>query len=192
MSAIIHALKSSLDNFKGKSMLVALSGGHDSMVLCHALLELKISFSCAHCNYRLRGEESDKDAIFIQEFCAHYKIPLHLKIQPINGLETSNIQEKARNIRNDFFKKIMKDNSYDYLLVAHHAEDRIESFLINLIRGSGLNGLGTMPAYNQSIIRPFIHLSKSDLNSFAEERKIQWREDSSNSEDKYVRNILRH
>ncbi|MEP7195798.1 MAG: tRNA lysidine(34) synthetase TilS [Saprospiraceae bacterium] len=192
MHVVLEAINACLLNIKEKSFLIALSGGHDSMVLCKALLEFNIPFGAAHCNYGLRGQESDQDALFIQEFCNKFGIRLHLKIEKINPLNSGNIQNEARNIRHDFFKELIQKHGYDYLLLAHHGEDRIESFLINLMRGSGIKGLSTMPQSNLHILRPFIGLTKAELHDYALKSELVWREDSSNLESKYYRNKIRH
>ncbi len=192
MNLVHAAIKQNILSLKDRKFLLALSGGVDSMVLANAMLELKIPFSVAHCNYRLRDIESDKDADFIRSFCHANNLTLYLKIHPINKNNTSNIQEIAREIRHEYFKFLMDKHHYTNVILAHHSEDRIESFMLNLSRGSGLKGLSTMHLQNQAILRPLLNTKKSELLEYAKIRGIPWREDSSNSESYYSRNYIRH
>ncbi|NOT37679.1 MAG: tRNA lysidine(34) synthetase TilS [Saprospiraceae bacterium] len=191
MLAVDKAIYSHFDFLKERNILLALSGGLDSMVLSHALIKAGLKFSAAHVNYKLRSNDSDDDEKFVANFCKNKGIPIHIKIEPINSKIQSNIQNTAREIRHQFFTQLRSENNYNILLTAHHQNDRVENLLINLARGSGLRGLSAMPVSSGSIFRPLLDLSKADIMHYAEENKIKWREDSSNSEDYYFRNYLR-
>ena len=180
---------------KGKKLLLAISGGIDSMVLLNLLHHLEYTIAIAHCNFGLRGNESDGDEEFIKAECERYKIPIHIqKFDTQQFAETYKLstQLAARKLRYDWFSVLLKDNNYDYLLTAHHLDDSLETFLINLTRGSGLDGLVGIPEQNERIIRPLLLFSRQEIVNYAQENNVQWREDSSNASDKYVRNKIRH
>ena len=180
---------------KGKKLLLAISGGIDSMVLLNLLHHLKYTIAIAHCNFGLRGNESDGDEEFIKAECERYKIPIHIqKFDTQQFAETYKLstQLAARKLRYDWFSILLKDNNYDYLLTAHHLDDSLETFLINLTRGSGLDGLVGIPEQNERIIRPLLLFSRQEIVNYAQENNVQWCEDSSNASDKYVRNKIRH
>ena len=180
---------------KSKKLLIAFSGGLDSLVLSHLLSVLKYDISLAHCNFRLRGIESDID----EKFALQKAKGLDIKYY-VNRFDTSDyakknklsIQMAARELRYTWFQEIMQDNDYDYLLTAHHADDNLETFLINLSRGTGLEGLTGIPEINQKIIRPLLVFSKIQLEKYAKAKQLRWREDISNADTKYLRNRIRH
>jgi tRNA(Ile)-lysidine synthase len=193
------ALKNHIDNnlsfLKGKKLLVAISGGIDSVVLTHLLYRLRFSISLAHCNFMLRGKESNKDEQFVISLGKSLGIPAYTiqfeteKYATDNGIST---QMAARELRYNWFEEIRKQHHLDYILTAHHKEDVIETFLINLTRGTGLDGLTGIPAVNRNIVRPLLPFSRNEILVFAVKNKIQWQEDQSNSSIKYVRNKIRH
>ncbi len=189
---VLNAVKKSIHDHPATKILVAASGGHDSMVLIDALQKTNIKFACAHCNYQLRGIESDLDAEFLRDYCQSRHIPFYLKIHSLNDHNQSNIQEEARIIRHEFFNEILEENDFDYLMTGHHVEDRLETFILNFSRGSGINGLSSMPHRSKHIVRPFIKLTKAELNEYALQNHVAWREDSSNKENFYTRNKLRN
>jgi len=188
-------LHKNLHFLTGKKLLLAVSGGIDSMVLVHLLYHLNYDITIAHCNFNLRGEESDADEQFIRDYAAQYTIKVF-----VTGFNTTafakdaklSIQIAARQLRYSWFAELLKENSLDYLLTAHHLDDSIETFLINFTRGTGLEGLMGIPQINDSIIRPLLPFTRTDIEGYAKENNIQWREDSSNASNKYLRNKLRH
>ena len=180
---------------KGKKLLLAVSGGIDSMVLMRLCIEMKMDISVAHCNFSLRGDDSDADEDFVKSQTDKLQIPIFIKkfdTKKIAEKEKSSIQVVARNLRYEWFNTLLINNDYDYILTAHHLDDSLETFLINFTRGSGLNGLTGIPKQNVSIVRPLLPFSRTEIEIFANENKVEWREDSSNASDKYLRNKLRH
>ena len=180
---------------KEKKLLIAISGGLDSVVLTHLFHQLSFDISLAHCNFNLRGIESDQDEIFVKELGEK----LHLKIVT-KGFETENfasenqlsIQVAARNLRYEWFQEIIAKNQFDFVLTAHHSDDNLETFLINLTRGTGLEGLTGIPELNNNILRPLLVFSRDEIENFATKNNIDWREDKSNASNKYVRNKIRN
>ncbi len=175
---------------KNDRLLVAVSGGLDSMVLIEVLYELGYRFSIAHCNYQLRIPDSDQDELFIKTWAESRNILCHVAQKPLT--ESGNIQDQARTERYAFFNQLVKEYHYQYIVTAHHANDQVEGFFLQLSRGSGLNGLKGMNPKSGLIRRPFLNLSKHDLLHYAQEQSIAYRIDSSNLTDKYLRNYFRN
>ena len=179
---------------KDKKLLLAVSGGIDSMVLLDLFYKLRFDICVVHCNFQLRGKESKGDEMLVREICQDSYIPYFIEsfdtteFAKINKLS---IQLAARKLRYDWFQEIIS-LGFDYVLTAHHLDDNVETFLINFTRGTGLEGLTGIPAQNGNIIRPLLPFSREEIENYALENKIQWREDSSNASDKYFRNKLRH
>jgi len=180
---------------KGKKVLVAISGGLDSVVLAHLITELNFDISLAHCNFQLRGIESDLDEAFVLQIAQEKTLPVFIKKFDTEIFAKKNklsIQIAARQLRYKWFEELISEHHFDYVLTAHHADDNLETFLINLTRGSGLDGFTGIPAINRNIIRPLLTSSRDEILTFAKEKNIEWREDESNSSIKYVRNKIRH
>ncbi len=180
---------------KDKKLLIAISGGIDSVVLTHLLHQLNYTISLAHCNFQLRGEESNLDELFIKNLGKELNIDVFstqfdtIKYSKDNKLST---QLAARKLRYDWFHELEEKHNFDNILTAHHADDNLETFLINLTRGTGLEGLIGIPSVNGSLIRPLLVFSREEIESYALSNAIKWREDASNSEIKYIRNKIRH
>nr|WP_299031176.1 tRNA lysidine(34) synthetase TilS [uncultured Tenacibaculum sp.] len=180
---------------KEKKLLIAISGGVDSVVLAHLLHQLHFNISLAHCNFRLRGKESDLDELFVKELGKSLNIQTFTTRFNTNEYATKNklsTQLAARELRYSWFDTLSQENNFDYILTAHHADDNLETFLINLSRGTGLEGLTGIPPVNKNIIRPLLIFSREEIVTFAQNNNIQWREDKSNAETKYLRNKIRH
>lgn len=181
-----------LENSK---LLLATSGGIDSMVMVHLLHESNYSIALSHCNFQLRGVESFGDQNFVQEYANANEIPLFLTQFDTEAFANDyklSTQIAARELRYNWFYELLETENYDYILTAHHADDNIETFLINLSRGTGLEGLVGIPAQNDKIVRPLLPFTRAEILAYAKENNIQWREDSSNASDKYLRNKIRH
>lgn len=196
---MLKKLQNHLDSnfpFLEKSKLfLAVSGGIDSIVLLNIFHKLKYEIAVLHCNFSLRNSESDADEYFVKTFCDDRKIPIFIQTFDTKKFASDynlSIQLAARKLRYDWFYKQFQEHNFDYILTAHHLDDSLETFLINLTRGTGLDGLTGIPVQNDAIIRPLLPFSRLEIETFAKENNIKWREDSSNASDKYLRNKLRH
>jgi tRNA(Ile)-lysidine synthase len=164
-------------------------------VLLHLFVKAGYRVAVAHCNFKLRGKESDDDELFVRNLVKKYKTEIFVKQCPAAEYANQHnltIQEAARELRYGFFDTLLAEKKFDKIAVAHHADDDLETFFINLIRGSGLQGLKGMPVQRNNIIRPLMFATRDEIEQFARNNSITWREDSSNESDKYLRNNLRH
>ena len=178
-----------------KNLLIAISGGIDSVVLTHLLHKLNFKISLAHCNFSLRGKESNEDETFVRELGEKLKVQTHtIKFETEAYAEEKGIstQMAARDLRYGWFQKIAKENNIDYIITGHQKDDVLETFFINLTRGTGLDGLTGIPEIQGNIVRPFMIFSRNDILVYAAKKKILWREDRTNSSIRYVRNKIRH
>ncbi|HMU47767.1 MAG TPA: tRNA lysidine(34) synthetase TilS, partial [Chitinophagaceae bacterium] len=184
------------DLFSSKDkLLLAVSGGVDSVVLCELCKQAGYNFSMAHCNFQLRGAESDRDELFVRELAKKHKIKIEVKKFDTEKYATENkisVQEAARKLRYDWFAELIGGQKETCLLTAHHADDNIETLLMNFFRGTGLHGLTGIPAKTSYIRRPLLDFRKEELISFARENKLDFVEDSSNLSSKYTRNFFRN
>lgn len=175
--------------------LIAVSGGRDSIVLLMLLNNLGYSIEVAHCNYQLRGKESDEDEAFVKELCGKLSVPFYTSKFETSKLakeEGVSIQMKARDLRYAWFEKLCKEKGLNKIATAHHLDDQLETILINLTRGTGLKGLRGMKAKRDNVIRPLLCVSRDEINEFIYANHIPFREDSSNASGKYFRNKIRH
>ena len=184
-------IQSEFPELNNASILIAVSGGVDSMVLLHLMQQTSNKLAVAHCNYGLRGLESDADAQMVQDYCNRHKITCHVG-EFDTKLPKKSTQMAARQLRYDWFKELCKAYQYDFVLTAHHADDVLETFLINLSRGTGIAGLKGIPAKSGQLIRPLLVFQKKEIHNYASKHEIPWREDSSNNTDDYLRNRIRH
>ncbi|TXD84199.1 tRNA lysidine(34) synthetase TilS [Subsaximicrobium wynnwilliamsii] len=176
-------------------LLIAISGGLDSVVLTHLCHKLGLSFALAHCNFNLRGMESDSDEDFVLELAENLDLEIFIESFDTEAYAKNqklSIQMAARELRYNWFSEVSSSLGFDYILTAHHAGDNLETVLINLSRGTGLKGLTGIPEVNGNIVRPLLPFSREALEHYAHEHKIRWQEDSSNATNKYLRNKLRH
>ncbi|PZX65664.1 tRNA lysidine(34) synthetase TilS [Hydrotalea sandarakina] len=181
------------------TLLVAVSGGVDSMVLLHCLHKIQFHIAVAHVNFQLRGEESIRDAVFVQQTCEKYNIPFYLKTvntQAFADEEKISIQVAARRLRYEWFEQLLQQPYFKttpnaFIVTAHHANDNIETLLHHLFRGTGIAGLQGIPSKNNQIIRPLLFAYKQDIIAYAEQNKLQWVDDSSNKKHDYTRNFIR-
>ena len=180
---------------EGEKIVLALSGGMDSMVLADLLLKAKVEFVAAHCNFHLRGEGSDGDEKFVREYAEKHDIQCFVKHFDTEKYASENgisIEMAARDLRYAWFEELRQQLGYDKIAVAHHADDQAETFFINLLRGAGLNGLKGMKPQNGVIIRPLLWASREQIHCYAVENQILWREDHTNAESVYLRNKIRN
>jgi len=190
----LAALLPKLDLKKTDSLLVAFSGGLDSTVLCSALIELGYSVSLAHVNFQLRGQASQGDAEFCENFAQQHQLPFYLRsceTERIVQEQKLSIQEAARELRYSFFKELQAKHKFTAVLTAHHADDNLETFLINFTRRGGLKGLKGIPQKREFYLRPLLGLTRNELENYAHTKGISWREDASNESGKYQRNKYR-
>lgn len=180
---------------KRAKLLVATSGGVDSMVASYIINSLGYNIALAHCNFKLRAKDSDKDEVFVKDwayknkiscFTSSFETSQYAKTQKIS------IQLAARELRYQWFDDLLAQENYDYIITAHHANDNLETVLLNLTRGTGFKGLLGIPSQNDTIMRPFLPFSREAILAFAKKNNIAWREDKSNASDKYSRNKIRH
>ena len=175
--------------------LLAVSGGVDSMVLFSLFLKSKLNFAVCSCDFSLRGNDSKKDVLLVKNTCLDNKIKFFSKVFHTKKYSKSNkvsIQMASRDLRYEWFKKLINDNSIDYLVTAHHSDDNYETIIFNLLKTTGYKGLIGIPHSYDNIIRPLINVEKKDILDYAKNKSLRWREDKSNLENKYSRNIIRN
>ncbi len=178
-----------------QKILVAVSSGLDSMVLADLCLKSELNIALAHCNFKLRQAESDKEEAFVSNYAKTHKLTFFTKhFNTTHFAETTkiSIQMAARELRYNFFDELCDSQQFDTILTAHHTDDNLETFFINLSRGSGIDGLTGIPKINDKIARPLLPFSRNQIYEYAKTHNIQWCEDSSNASLKYKRNALRH
>lgn len=179
----------------GDTLLVGISGGLDSVVLAELLHRAGLAFAVAHCNFKLRGKESDLDEIFVKQLAAKYDKPFYCKSFDTIDIASErgiSIEMAARDLRYEWFEEVRKSLHYDWIVVAHHLDDQTETFFLNLARGTGISGLTGMKAVNGKIVRPLLFATRSEIRQFATENWLTYREDSSNALTEFQRNKIRH
>jgi tRNA(Ile)-lysidine synthase len=178
-----------------KKIILACSGGLDSVVLAHLLKQLNFNFCIAHCNFNLRGDESDGDAAFVAALATLLKVPFYEEVFDTKAFAKDHrisTQMSARELRYEWFEQLRKQIKFDLIATAHHADDVLETVLINLSRGTGIRGLTGIPEETETLIRPLLPFSRDEVLRFAKKAEFFWREDSSNAATDYLRNELRH
>ena len=186
--------KEHLFNTKDK-ILITVSGGVDSVVMSDLFHKADFSFGIAHCNFKLRENESDEDEQFVRSLAKKYAVDFykkHFNTSSYAKREKISIQMAARKMRYEWLNKLAKEKKYPLIATAHHLDDSIETFFINILRGTGISGLKGVPVKQGNIIRPLLFANKKMIRDYAEAEKLEWREDSSNLTDKYLRNSIRH
>jgi len=176
-------------------ILLGVSGGADSVCMFHLFREAGIPFGVAHCNFQLRAEESEEDEKFVQNLANTYDIPffnVKFNTQEVADEQGISIQMAARDLRYDWFEEIRQKYDYNYIAIAHNSDDVIETFLVNLSRGTGIRGLSGIKNKTNNIIRPILFASRKDITEFLNQNEYSFREDSSNQSTKYSRNLIRH
>lgn len=180
---------------KERPLLLACSGGLDSMALAHLCVGAGLKIRLAHCNFNLRGSESDGDELFVREWAKTMGVEIEVKSFDTKAhiaKHGGSVQMAARELRYGWFEELLQTGPFEYVLTAHHADDALETFLINLSRGTGLDGLAGIPVQNGRVIRPMLIFSRHQIETYAENNHLKWREDSSNQDTKYLRNRIRH
>ena len=179
----------------GDRILLAVSGGIDSMVMTHLFLQTGNKLGIAHCNFSLRGEESDLDEEMVSKYAAEHNIEMFSTRFETKAYARENglsVQMAARELRYRWFEQIRKDHGYDSIAIAHNLNDNIETMMINLIRGTGVPGLTGMKPDVNNIIRPMLFATRQEIIYYCNRNSINYREDLSNADTKYLRNKIRH
>jgi tRNA(Ile)-lysidine synthase len=177
------------------TLLAAVSGGMDSVLMVHLLLSSGYKFAIAHCNFQLRGTEADADQAFCKQLAQQCNVPFHTINFDTQNYATANkisIQMAARNLRYQWFEQIRQQHNYTAIALAHHQNDAIETILLNLVRGTGIAGLHGILPKNGWLVRPMLFLSRQEIEKLVADNKYPYVEDSSNASVKYARNMLRH
>lgn len=196
----INQLKNLVRDPENHTYLLAVSGGADSMVLAslfrdlrHETQGLPFRFQVAHINYKLRGHDSDLDQKTVEDFCEKNHIKFHwYEVSEKDQKPEHSIQLWARELRYNFFKEIQEKENLEFLVTAHHLNDQLETFIINLSKAAGINGLSGIPSNDNKILRPLLDFSKKEIYQFAEQNTIEFREDLSNKKNDYLRNKIRN
>jgi tRNA(Ile)-lysidine synthase len=177
-----------------KSYLLAISGGIDSVCLGHLLHGLGVKFSLGHVNFQLRGKESDEDEAFVRTLAAKWEVPILVNKTRKEIFKTTgkSTQMAARDFRYEWFEELVKSDGFEGVLVAHQFEDQIETIFLNLLRGTGIEGLYGMSEKRGVILRPLLPFTRSQIRSYMEQNGLKWRNDSSNDTNDYKRNLLRN
>jgi len=193
---LLQSFKSELQNLGikgGRKVLIAVSGGLDSMVLLDLSRRTGLEIIAAHVNYHKRGEASQKDEELVRDYCKEYDIRFETKSAELSLQESSDgFQAEARKVRYSWFEELCSEKGIDIIFTAHHLNDRIETLFINLLRGAGLKGLKSIPRNKGKIRRPLLSFERIELEEYADVNKVPWRHDESNFSDKYLRNKIRH
>ncbi|MCK5065844.1 MAG: tRNA lysidine(34) synthetase TilS [Bacteroidales bacterium] len=179
----------------GDRILLAVSGGIDSVVMAHLFNAAGYDCAIAHCNFQLRGEDSESDEAFVRELAGYLEMPLFVKrfnVDEVVSTKGISVQMAARELRYDWFGEILSEESFDVVATAHNKNDSVETFFLNLSRGSGIRGLKGIAPRRDNIIRPMLFLTRQEIETYRQERGIEYREDASNFETKYQRNKIRH
>ncbi len=176
-------------------IILAISGGADSRTMMHLFHISGINVAVAHCNFRLRGEESDGDEVFVKQLAEEYNMPfysMHFNTNEYAELQKISIQMAARELRYNWFENLRRLHNYNYIATAHNADDAIETFFINLFRGSGIQGLTGIRPRSGNIVHPILFAFRKEIEDYCSKNKLTYRTDSSNNSEKYLRNKIRH
>jgi tRNA(Ile)-lysidine synthase len=175
-------------------ILLAVSGGIDSVAMTELFHQASYPFGIAHCNFQLRGKESDEDEVFVKQLAEKYNVPFyarHFATSEFALINDISVQMAARELRYQWFELIREQAGYTYVATAHHLDDQVETFFVNLLRNTGIAGFHGIPVNQGNVIRPMMFTCRKDIKSFVKTQKIPFREDSSNTELKYLRNKIR-
>ncbi len=178
-----------------KRFLLTVSGGIDSVVMAELFHAARIEFDFAHCNFHLRGKESDGDQLFVEKMAGRMDVRCfvnHFDTRDYADKNGISIQMAARDLRYTWFEEIREKNGYDFIVTGHNRNDMVETVLINFARGSGIRGLTGIRARHGFLVRPLLFASRAAIRNYADSQSLSWREDSSNAETKYIRNRIRH
>lgn len=178
-----------------EKVLLTVSGGKDSVAMLDLFCGAKFYFAVAHCNFQLRGNDSENDKLFVERLCQEKHIEFHTKTFDTKAYAKKNkisIEMAARTLRYEWFENLRKELNFDYIATAHHLNDSIETVLLNLTKGTGISGLKGISAKKGHIIRPMLFASRKEIDAYVAEKNLSWREDSSNASNDYQRNLIRN
>ena len=195
VSAFQLFLEQHCEGDKSDNYLLAVSGGLDSVVMTDLFFRSNYPFSIAHCDFNLRGDESNGDEQFVKALAVKYKVQCfveNFETRKVSEEESVSIQMAARKLRYDFFERLRTEHQISFIVTAHHKQDSTETVLLNIVRGTGLEGLKGIAAKNNFVIRPLLFATREELLEYANENNLTWREDSSNATTDYQRNFIRH
>lgn len=180
---------------KGDKLLLAVSGGSDSMVMCDLFIRNGFNIGLAHCNFQLRAGDANRDENFVKQYAEKKYIPffsIRFDTEAFSQKNKISIQQAARELRYNWFEQIRQQHQYTFIATAHHLNDNIETLLLNFFKGTGIHGLHSIPLKQGKIIRPLLFLSKKEILDYIDLHKVDFVEDISNLSEKYTRNYLRH
>jgi len=183
------ALQEALVVYRDKRLLLACSGGIDSVVLAHVLNKHNYDFGIAHMNYGLRGKESQRDEEFVADLARELGVEFHVNHSKLNT--SKSIQEEARTLRYDWFFELRRQYKYDYVATAHHVDDSLEGMIMSVFSGATISRLAGITD-RENLVRPFQYCTKEQLLQYAKDYKLSYREDSSNRNNEYLRNYVRN
>ncbi|MEI6900992.1 MAG: tRNA lysidine(34) synthetase TilS, partial [Bacteroidota bacterium] len=196
---LLEKVKSFVDQKKlfspKEKILLAVSGGIDSVCMAVIFSKAQYSFSIAHCNFQLRGEESELDEVFVRKLAELLNVPFYSKKFLTTDYADDHrlsIQMAARELRYQWFNELREREKFNWIATAHHHDDVVETFFINMMRSSGISGFHGILPKKDKLIRPLLFASREEIVSFIKENRIEYREDKSNLESKYLRNRIRH
>ena len=195
VTALLKYIKKEKLFSTAEKVLLTVSGGIDSILMSELFHQAGLKFGIAHCNFQLRDKESAADEVFVAALSEKYNVPFHSIVFKTAAYAKKNklsIQVAARELRYQWFEEIRGQYDYKYIATAHHQDDSIETFFINLIRGTGISGLHGILPKQGVIVRPLLFTTKNEIETYVKKHKLEHREDSSNASDKYVRNKIRH
>ncbi len=185
---------SSISSYKHQKVILAVSGGIDSVVMCHLFAQHALSFCIAHVNFLLRGKDAHEDALFVKNLAKEYCVPFFYQeydTQIYAQEQKMSIQMAARQLRYQWFPSLIQKYCYSKIATAHHINDSLETVLLNFTKGTGIAGLHGIVSTHQ-YIRPLFWATKQHIDDYAQKYKLSWREDHSNKQQKYKRNFIRH
>lgn len=192
---IVDTLKHECRLEKPNTLLVAVSGGADSMALLYLLNQTNWPIEAAHCNFQLRGDESEADQLMVENYCKEQAIKLHtVRFETTNYAKENkvSIEMAARELRYSWFDQLIKEKGFEAVLTGHHGNDSIETFFLNLVRGTGVKGLSGIQYRNGNVARPLLTFSRERIIKYCAINNVPYRNDSSNSDTKFLRNKIRH
>lgn len=201
---MLHAFLTYINEQKlfepSEKVLLTVSGGKDSVAMFNLFCganwgDSRLNFAVAHCNFQLRGIDSENDKLFVERLCQEKNIEFHTKTFDTKAYAKKNkisIEMAARTLRYEWFESLRQELSFDYIATAHHLNDSIETVLLNLTKGTGISGLKGISAKKEHIIRPMLFASRQDIDAYVAEKNLSWREDSSNASNNYQRNLIRN